>query len=308
MARIMSPSAVGKSWYGTMLGWPRRLARNEIVHRLVGEAGHLHVEQREVDVLAFTGLLPMRQCGEYRVAGIQAGQDVGQRDADFLRSGAVLVLGAAGDAHQAAHALDQEVIAGAGGIRPVLAEAGDRAVDDARIDRGDAGVVQPVFRQPADLEVFHQHVGLGGEAADQRRALGPGNVDRGGALVAVGAEVIGAFPGVVAAIGQLQERRPPGAGIVAAPRLLHLEHVSAEIGENLGRPGSGEDPRKVQHLDPVERARAVIHGAAMPGAWRPVQPLGVAISSAPRADSPLPPARAGDRRAASAFDWIGVLP
>ena len=29
----------------------RRLARDQVVHRLVGKAGHLHVEQREVDVL-----------------------------------------------------------------------------------------------------------------------------------------------------------------------------------------------------------------------------------------------------------------
>jgi hypothetical protein len=53
------------------------------------------------------------QRGEHGVAGIQAGQDVGQRHADLLRAGAVLAVGAAGDAHQAAHALDQEVVAGA---------------------------------------------------------------------------------------------------------------------------------------------------------------------------------------------------
>jgi hypothetical protein len=46
----------------------------------------------------------------------------------FCGPAALLAVGAAGDAHQAAHALDQEVVAGARGIGPVLAEAGDRAV------------------------------------------------------------------------------------------------------------------------------------------------------------------------------------
>ncbi len=31
---------------------PRRPPRDQVVHGLVGEAGHLHVEQREVDVLS----------------------------------------------------------------------------------------------------------------------------------------------------------------------------------------------------------------------------------------------------------------
>jgi hypothetical protein len=76
--------------------------------------------------------LAVQQRGQDGVAGIQAGQDVGQRDADLLRPGAFLALGAAGDAHQAAHALDQEIVAGARGVGAVLAEAGDRAIHELR--------------------------------------------------------------------------------------------------------------------------------------------------------------------------------
>src|SRR3546814_13617258 len=48
----------------------------------------------------------------------------------------------AGHAHQPAHALDQEVVAGARGIGPGLAEAGDRAVDQPRIDLRQAVVIE----------------------------------------------------------------------------------------------------------------------------------------------------------------------
>ena len=51
------------------------------------------------------------------------------------------VAGLAGDRHQPAHALGDLVEAGPLGVGPVLAEAGDRAVDQARIDRRQALVV-----------------------------------------------------------------------------------------------------------------------------------------------------------------------
>ena len=112
---------------------PRRRAGNQVVQRLVGQAGDLHVEQRQVDVLALaaaqTVAVAVGEGGEDGVAGVEAGQDVGQRDADLLRPGARLAFGHAGQAHQPAHALDQEVVAGARRVRAVLAEAGDRAID-----------------------------------------------------------------------------------------------------------------------------------------------------------------------------------
>ena len=217
-------------------------------------------------MLALAGAFGMAQCHQDADRGVHAGRQVGDRHSDFQRRAVRL----AGHAHQPAHPLGKEIIAAAPGIGAILPEPGDRAVDDCRVERGDAGVIEPVLRQAPDLEILHQHVRLCGKAADQSRAFGVGQVDRGGALVAVGAQVIGAFQRIVAAIGQLEERRTPGAGIVAPPGLLHLEHVGAEIGEDLGRPRPGEDPRKVQHPDPVERARALAHHAAMPGRSREV--------------------------------------
>ena len=59
-----------------------------------------------------------------------AGAEVGDRDADAHRA----LAGQAGDRHQAAHALRDLVEAGPLRVGPVLAEAGDAAVDDARVD------------------------------------------------------------------------------------------------------------------------------------------------------------------------------
>jgi formyl-CoA transferase len=84
----------------------------------------------------------------------------------------------AGHAHEAAHALDDEVVAGTVRVRAVLAESGDRRVDQARIDRPDRIVMQPVAGQSPDLEVLDQHVGGAGEVAHDRLALRPCEIDR----------------------------------------------------------------------------------------------------------------------------------
>ncbi|MNE47022.1 hypothetical protein D3C80_1413980 [compost metagenome] len=178
---------------------PWRHAGGQVVHRLVGQAGHLHVEQGHVDVLAEAGLLAVRQRAEHRGARVQAGEDVGQRHADLHRPGALLAFGAPGQAHQPAQALDHEVVAGALGVGAVLAEAGDRAVDQPRIDLAQAGVVEAVGGQAADLEVLQQDVRLRHQLADQALALRAGEVDGQRLLVAVGAQVVGRFRGVLAA-------------------------------------------------------------------------------------------------------------
>jgi hypothetical protein len=59
---------------------------------------------------------------EDRVRGIEAGEDVGEGDAGLLRFAGRIT----GQVHDPAHALDDEVIAGARGIGAGLAEAGDR--------------------------------------------------------------------------------------------------------------------------------------------------------------------------------------
>ena len=56
------------------------------------------------------------------------------RHADLLRR----AVGLAGQVHDPAHALDDEVVAGARRVGAVLAEAGDRAIDQPRVERLEA--------------------------------------------------------------------------------------------------------------------------------------------------------------------------
>jgi len=154
--------------------------------------------------------------------------------------------------HHPGGGLDQQVVAGPLGIGTVLAEAGDRAIDEPGVDGLQARVVQAVLLQPADLEVLHQDVAVGCHAANQRLAFGLGHVDRDRALVAVARGVVGGLVGIVA-VGVLQEGRAPVAGVITAFGPLDLDHVSAQVGQDLGAPRPGQHARKVEYLDACQR-------------------------------------------------------
>ena len=70
------------------------------------------------------------QCGLDADHAIKACEDVDPGDADLLR----LALRRAGKIHDAAHALNQEIIAGLAGAGAVLTKAGDRGIDQTRVE------------------------------------------------------------------------------------------------------------------------------------------------------------------------------
>ena len=230
-------------------------AAHQVVGGLVGESGYLDVEQGGVDMLAQAGAVAFLQRGQDADGGVQAGEDVGQRHAHLLRAGAGFVIGHAGDAHQPAHGLDQEVVAGARGVGAALAEASDGAVDQARVDGVEAGVVQAVLLQAAGLEVFQHDVGFGRELLQLLLAFGAGHVDGDGALVAVGAEKVGRFARGLA-VRILQVGRAPGTGVVAVAGALDLDHIGAQIAQNLAGPGAGQHAGEIEHADAGQGLRA----------------------------------------------------
>ena len=90
---------------------------------------HLGVEESLVDRLAFAGSIAMTQCREDRDGRIEASEEIGDSHADLLRTAprrivGDLVAGRPGDAHEATHALDGVVVAGALTVGAGLAEAG----------------------------------------------------------------------------------------------------------------------------------------------------------------------------------------
>src|SRR5450830_1315741 len=98
-----------------------------------------------------------------------------------LHATAGRLVAAPGDAHQTAGGLHHQVVTGALGIGPVLAKTGNRAVNQTRVERLQTRIVKSVLREAADLEVLHQNVALCGQLANQRLALGLGDVERDGA-------------------------------------------------------------------------------------------------------------------------------
>src|SRR5947207_5861532 len=156
----------------------RDLPGSEIVQDLVRAEGDDRVEQGEVDVLPDAGALAVRDGRRDGEARVHPGEDVGNGDADLLRTASRFAVALAGDAHQASHSLEDKVVAGAVRAGAGLAEAGDRAVDDARIDSPQVLVGETVLCEATDLVVLEQHVALRGERARDLLALGLRDVER----------------------------------------------------------------------------------------------------------------------------------
>ncbi len=228
------------------------LAGDEVVQVLVCEPGNLRVEQRQVDVLALAGAITLVQRCQDGRHRIHAAHQVGHGHAHFLRSRTRLAVRHAGEAHQAAHRLDHGVVAGLGGIGAVLAEGGDRQVDEARVVRGKIRIGQSVARQAADLEVLDQHVGTRRQLPYEGPALRPAEIDGERALAAIGRQVVRGLAGLVAR-GIAQVRWSPAARVVAAMRMLDLQHLGAEVCQHLRGPGARQDAAQVEHHDALQR-------------------------------------------------------
>src|SRR6202030_526913 len=117
----------------------------------------------------------------------------------------------------------------------------------------EARVIETEFLQAADLEILDQHVGARYQLPDDALAVGRGEIGLDRALAAIGAVKIGGAE--MTAVGRLDEGRAPGAGIVAGARALDLDDVSAEIGEQLAGPRTGQNPGQLQYAQTSQRTR-----------------------------------------------------
>jgi hypothetical protein len=104
-------------------------AGGEVVGVLVGEQRDLRIEQRQIEVLAEARFGAVRKRSADRDRCVHPGNDVGDRHPGALRPAARHIIGFAGDAHHPAHALNHEIVAGVLAVRPGLAKAGHRTVD-----------------------------------------------------------------------------------------------------------------------------------------------------------------------------------
>ena len=229
-----------------------RFPGGEVVRALVGEHRRERIEEREVEMLAHAGLGAVRERRAHGDRRVHAGHDVGDRDARLLRPAAGQVVALAGDAHQPGHPLDHEVVAGPLAVRAGLAEAGDRAVDEPRVDLLQVVVAEPVAGEVAELVVLEQHVATRRELAHHALPGGLREIDGDRLLAPVGAGEVRRLGRLLAA-RILQPRRAERARVVPLLRTLDLDHLRAEVGEVLPGPRRGEHAREIEDADVGQR-------------------------------------------------------
>ena len=194
----------------------RHLAGLEIFRGLPGRRRDRGFDQRNVGDAAFAVRAGADQACERRVGRKQRAEHVGGLHARPHRH----LARRAGDRQHAGKRLDDQVDAGAAAVRPGLAEARHRRVDDLRIDRLQMPGAEPHFLQRAGPVGLQEHVGLRGELAHDLLRLRRFQVEHEAALVAV-------ERGEAHALAVPDRRR--GAAHVAAGR-LDLDDVGAHVG------------------------------------------------------------------------------
>jgi hypothetical protein len=155
------------------------------------------------------------------------------------------LAGKACDRHEAAHALRDLVEAGAVGVGPRLAEAGEGYIDKARVDGAQGLIVEAKPALDVRAIVLDQHVGIGGHLFQDRDALRFLEIERDAAFVAVQVEEIGTVPRTAHGV-QLPTRGH-----------LDLDDVGAPVGEVARGRRPGARARQVDHFEPGEGALAL---------------------------------------------------
>ena len=227
----------------------RHLAGLEIPRRLVRAERRDGVEQRHVDILAEPARIAFAQCRQDGDTGVEPGRQIDDGRTYLHRPAAGHTVRKPGHAHQPADALKDIVVARPFPQRPALAESGDRAIHQPWVERAQRCIIEPAPREVAELVVLDQHIGLLREPAHQRGACIVREIDRDGALVAIGAAEVGRIAGGLAVLVR-QPRRAPRAGVVTGAGALDLDHISAEVGQRLRAGRAGEHARKVDHAQP----------------------------------------------------------
>ena len=152
---------------------------------------------------------------------------------------------------EAAHRLGERAEPGPAGVRARLAEAAHAREHEPRVDRGELVPADaPALERPGP-EVLEHDVGALGQAEEEVGAGGLGEVERDEPLVP--RERLEPEPDAVLA-------RPVAARRVDPVRMLDLDHVGAVVAEEHRRERRGEERRRLDDLDPLERHPRLRHG------------------------------------------------
>ena len=189
------------------------------------------LEQRGVHPLALPGGLALDERHQNALGEQDARAQIGDRNAHAHRS----LPWYTGDRHEPAHALRDLVDAGPITIRAALAEAGDAAVDQPRVDRLEILVVDAEAALDVGPVVLDHDVGLLHQLLEDRHRLGVAQVQRHRLLVAM--EVLEVEAVAVAA----------HAVAGAAARHLDLDRLRAPVDELPHAGWTGAGAGEVEH-------------------------------------------------------------
>ena len=135
-------------------------ARHQHRRADIGQHRQLAVVEGEIDVLADPVTVGGNQGSKHRLRGRHAGKQVRNCHAHADRR----LVASAVDRHQATGGLNDIVIARQCRERTFAPVSRDRAIDEAGVDRRQAGIIEPVFVEPAELEIFDHDIGLRAKA------------------------------------------------------------------------------------------------------------------------------------------------
>src|SRR5215210_2388076 len=276
---------------------PLVLAGDEVLLAAIGEPTECALEERYLDARALSRGVASAQGGEDGGHGVEAADDVRDRDADLR--GLAARFGEAGYPHDASASLDQEVVPGTFLVLP-RPEAGNGTVHEAGVCLPERLVAEAEPLEGASLHVLDQHVRMSRELPDLLQPLRVLEVHAHRALVAVDGEEVSRLAAGFAS----REGRAPLAGVVAALWVLDLHHVSPEVREHHRRVWPGQHPGEVEDLNAFE---GQVH-ARLPG-WSSMRKSRVEPRARlrPRC-APLPRVAGGSRNASPSEARRGSRP
>ena len=128
-----------------------------------------------------------------------------------------------------------------------MSKACDRAVNEARIDGFERLIIETIFLQAADFEIFDHDIRMQREPFDKRATFIGFKVCFNTALTAIAGMVISGPKSF--AVMTFQKGRAPLARIIALPLALHFHDVCTKISKQLPAPWPRQNARQLEHAN-----------------------------------------------------------
>src|SRR6516165_7534887 len=162
-------------------GARRLLAGREIIRGEKAQHADHAVVETGADRVALPAAAAPHQGRAYPKRPVEPGDQIGDRRAGAHRR----AVGLAGDAHEAAHRLGDEIEGRAVAISPAGAKAGDVAIDESGVECREPRRVEADAGQYAGAEILNQHVAPGDQLFQDRAPFSMPEIEGQRALVAL---------------------------------------------------------------------------------------------------------------------------